>query len=62
MLNSTEAEVQALLQDNERKKQIFEAQEFSLEDVERINMEKQELHRSIEAVEADIKNDEQQVY
>ena len=61
LLLFTEAELQAILQENERKQQIFKTQEFSLADVERINMERQELQRSIEGVETDIKNTEQQV-
>ena len=55
----SEAELQGLLQNNERKQQIFDTQEFSPADVERMNG--LELRRSIEAGENDIKDVEQQV-
>ena len=51
MCAPTEAEQPALQADNRRKQQIADTQEFSPQDVQRINMERQELHRQIEAME-----------
>ncbi|XP_013415462.1 kinetochore protein NDC80 homolog [Lingula anatina] len=60
--NTMTAEYQAILANNKRMKAIFDSQEFSPADVERINMARQELQRQIESIEKDIEAIERQIW
>ena len=57
-----EADLAALQADNRRKQQIYDTQEFSPQDVQRINLERQELQRQIEATERDNGDIDRQVW